>query len=85
MYKKAIVGIWRTCLLVAILLMAILYVSAAQTFPLDWEFSTSGNTEGWSSNSSIQGLTVQNGNLSFQINGSDPAITVESIAVDAAS
>lgn len=81
--KRQIRNICLICLLAALLMTITVYVSAVQVAPLDWEFSTSGNTEGWTSNSSAQGLTTQNGNLTFQMAGNNPAIMSGSISVDA--
>lgn len=65
--------------------MIALTVSAAayEASPADWDFSTIGNTEGWTANDSVQEMFVQDGNLCIHIHGDSPAITANSIAVKA--
>lgn len=65
--------------------MIALTVSAAayEALPADWDFSTIGNTEGWTANDSVQEMLVQDGDLCIHIHGGSPAITANSIAVKA--
>lgn len=55
--------------------MIALTVSAAayEASPADWDFSTIGNTEGWTANDSVQEMFVQDGNLCIHIHGDSPA------------
>ena len=49
--------------------MIALTVSAAayEALPADWDFSTIGNTEGWTANDSVQEMLVQDGDLCIHI------------------
>jgi hypothetical protein len=50
----------------------------------DWEFNTSGDTEGWQAAHDVAPLTVENGNLVVEVTGGDPYIYGPGMIADAA-
>ena len=71
------------CILVVLMIALTVSAAAYEASPADWDFSTIGNTEGWTANDSVQEMFVQDGNLCIHIHGDSPAITANSIAVKA--